>query len=81
MIRAFALLLLLGACAGPTGNAPDAVCDREAWNDPAVKLLMVRQEGNSWLTFNDPDGVKNARDRAKRACLARLGQAPAGGGV
>ncbi len=80
MKAAFIFLLLLTAC-GPTGTGPDAVCEREAENDPVVKELVIRQGGNSWLAFNDPDALNNARARAKRACLARLGQAPAGGGV
>lgn len=81
MRRVLAVLLLLGACGGPTGNSPDAVCDRESRDDPTVKLILNRQEGNPWLAFSDPDAVTNARDRAKRACLARLGQVPSGGGV
>ena len=88
MIRALPLLLLLAACGpmltacgGPTGNSPEAVCDRESQDDPGVKLIMNRQGGNSWLAFSDPDAVKNARDRAKLACLARLGQRPTRGGV
>lgn len=80
MIRVLPLLLLLSACA-PTGSGPEAMCDRESWDDPAVKLIMNRQEGNSWLAFAEPDAVKNARDRAKQACLARLGLRPPGGGV
>lgn len=81
MMRVLTVLLLLSACGGPTGNSPDAVCDRESRDDPTVKLIMNRQEGNAWLAFNDPDAVKNARDRAKRTCLTRMGQVPAGGGV
>lgn len=85
MIRTLLLLAacgtMLSACGGPTGNSPEAVCDRESQDDPAVKLIINRQGGNPWLSFADPDALKNARDRAKLACLARLGQRPAGGGV
>ena len=82
MIRNFAFFgfLLLAAC-GPTGNSPEAVCDREAYSDPVVKELLIREEGNPWLGFNDQDGLGAAKDRARRACLSRLGVLPGGGGV
>lgn len=80
MIRAITLLLLLAGCA-QAGNAPDAVCDREANNDPVVKDIIMKQAGVSWLAFSYPNALENARDRAKRACLARIGGLPAGGGV
>ncbi len=80
MIRPLALLLLLAACA-PPANTPEAACDQESWNDPEVKLLMDRQLGNDWLAWNSPNAVPDERNRAKRACLARRGIIPAGGGV
>lgn len=79
MNRAFALLLMLTAC-GPTGNTPDAVCEREVNDDPAVKFILMRQAGNPALGGNDSDALTAARAQARRACLRRLGVLPAGGG-
>jgi len=80
-MRAFFFLLVLLAACGPTGNSPDAVCDREANEDPQVKLIIIQQSAVTARAWQYPDELPIARDRAKRACLARLGVLPAGGGV
>jgi len=81
MMRAVLLLLLLLAACGPTGNSPEAVCDREANDDPAVKLIIIQQSAVTARAWQYPDELPDARNRAKRACLARLGVLPPGGGV
>jgi hypothetical protein len=77
--RVFLVVLLLGGCA-PQGTGPDAVCERDSYDDPAVKQMMVAQAGNPALELHQQDAMNNARQQAKRACLRRLGQLPAGGG-
>jgi len=88
MRRAFFLVLLLAvggpmllAACGPTGNSPDAVCERETNDDPQVKLIIIQQSAVTARAWQNPDELPAARNRAKRACLARLGVLPAGGGV
>jgi len=81
MRRILPLLVLLLAACGPTGTGPEAVCEREANDDPAVKLLIVRNLGNPGSSYNYQSDLANAHARAKRACLRRLGQLPPGGGV
>ena len=74
------LLLLLGGCA-TRGNGPDAVCERDSYDDPTVQRMMMMQAGNPYLAQAQRDDLNAARQQAKRACLRRLGQLPSGGGV
>ena len=74
------IVLLLGGCAAQ-GSGPDAVCERESYYDPTVKRMMMIQAGNPSLAMAQQDELNSARQQAKRACLRRLGQLPAGGGV
>ncbi|MSP04034.1 MAG: hypothetical protein EXR05_02040 [Acetobacteraceae bacterium] len=79
MIRALFLVLLLAGC-GPAGNTPDAICERDANDDPAVKFIIMRQAGTPALRSDDSGALALARANAKRACLRRLGMMPAGSG-
>jgi len=86
MIRLLPLLLLLAACSGfsasTPASGPEAVCEREANNDPTVRHLEMRQTGNPNFTADSAAQIKYLREQAKRACLRRLGALPAGqGGV
>jgi len=80
MKRAFLLLLLLGGCAAE-GTSPDAVCERESYDDPTVQRLIMIRAGNQTLAPAQREELNSARQQAKQACLRRLGQMPAGGGV
>lgn len=76
------LVLLLAGCGlgEPSGNTPQAVCRRQAYNDPKVKALTLQSmgvaSGNPQLQF---DYDKALRD-ATNACLRQRG-VPVQGGV
>lgn len=85
-LLALPLLLALAACSGFTtsspGSGPEAVCEREAANDPTVRHLEMRQVGNPNYTADSAAQVRYLREQAKRSCLRRLGALPPGqGGV
>jgi len=80
MKPAFLLVLLLCGCAAQ-GSGPDAICERDSYDDPTVQRMIMTQAGNQALALAQQDELNTARQQAKRACLRRLGQAPAGGGV
>jgi hypothetical protein len=77
---AWLLLPLVSACApGPTGNAPQALCQRESLNDPTVKQIAISQFGpylmNPKVQFNYEQALHKAYDD----CLLRHGIAVRGG--
>ena len=72
--------MLLAAC-GPSGSGPEAVCEREANNDPDVSRMTQVGLANPGMVMGLQDDIRIARDRARRACLQRMGVIPAVGGV
>jgi hypothetical protein len=77
--RLVLLLPLLGACAGPAGNTPQAQCAREAYNDPDVKRMIMEQAGSPYLMRTDQAELEQAKHQAALRCLRARGLAPPGG--
>ena len=73
------LILLAGCGAGNSGDSPEAVCRRQAYDDPTVKRLTIGYLG---ATGADPgadfDYNKALRD-ATDACLRKKGIQVRGG--
>lgn len=80
MMRAgvWLLPLLMAACsAGPSGDSPDAVCRRQAYDDPRVKALIMP---NAALVGPDSDfALTVALRNATQDCLRKRGIAVRGG--
>jgi hypothetical protein len=72
-------LLSLAACGAPRDESQQAKCDREAWNDPKVKDLMVRSQASAWLYQANLPTIRTLHDQAKFKCLAEHGLAVPGG--
>ncbi len=82
MRRHFAWLLLplVSACAsGPTGNTPQAVCHREALDDPTVKQITVEQINSGAMSPKAQFSYNQALHNAYNNCLLRHGVAVQGG--
>ena len=77
MRRALATALLLAGCAG--ASTPEAACERQAENDPAVKLLIVKGVGNPAFLAASQEELAYAKRQATVACLRGRGLAPRGG--
>jgi hypothetical protein len=73
------LFTLAGCAASGPGDSPEAVCRRQAYDDPAVKHLTVENLGSSSA---DPDAqfeyYKALRD-ATQTCLRQKGIQVRGG--
>jgi hypothetical protein len=73
------LITLAGCASGPQDNSPEAVCQRQAYDDPKVKALIVQRLG--W-TSTDPNldfQTTNALHDATEKCLLSKGIATRGG--
>lgn len=73
------LILLAGCVVTPRDDSPQAVCRREAYNDPKVKTLTVQNLG--WAA---PDqsrllAISNAERDATNKCLQDKGITVRGG--
>ncbi len=78
MTRAALLLVLLAGCS--TAEGPDQrACDRQAYDDPAVKELIIKGVGNPYFQNNSQEELRVAKQQARLACLRSRGLAPAGG--
>jgi hypothetical protein len=81
------VMVMLAGCASKptTRTADDAVCRKEAYNDPHVKALIARSvpgiTNNIFdFSFSDPQtDAQYAYRQAVQACLVRRGLATAGG--
>lgn len=74
------LLFLAGCGSGPQDNSPQAVCRRQAYDDPTVKLLIVQ---GMQLPATNPQNqfdYNMALRKAIDACLRQRGL-PVPGGV
>ena len=72
-----AVLLLVG-CAH-ADNTPAGECEREVYQDPAVKELIMMGMGNLQLQRANEAKLDRAKQQARRACLQRLGVVRPGG--
>ncbi len=78
MMRAIPLLLLLAACAREPESA-QAVCERQANNDPAVKRLIIKGVGSAYFLHDSQDELNAAKQDAMLACLRDRGVIRKGG--
>ena len=84
MMRLLPLLFLLAACGTSvsTASGPEAVCEREANNDPTVQHLQMLRVGNTNFPLAGEQELKYRREQLKAACMRRLGaQTGSQGGV
>ena len=72
-------VLLLAACAHDNNNMPEGECEREVYQDPAVKELIMMGMGNLQLQQYNEAKLDRAKQQARRACLERLGIVRPGG--
>lgn len=72
-----ALLSALAGCA--SNSSPQAVCQRRAYDDPVVKLMIMRQAGSPYLFNNNQALLRQAEHAATQRCLRGYGLAPPGG--
>ncbi|MEJ0016901.1 MAG: hypothetical protein WDN25_10070 [Acetobacteraceae bacterium] len=81
-LRAFALVALgLAACsAGAPPNSPQAQCEEQAENDPAVVAIYQRSNGTySYVGYQARDELLMAKKQAIVRCMRSKGLAPPGG--
>jgi hypothetical protein len=77
---AWLLLPFVSACAlGPTGNTPQAVCHREALDDPTVRQIAVEQLSTDVMSPKVEFSYRQALHNAYDNCLLRHGVAVQGG--
>jgi len=82
MMRRVVLLLplLLAACgSGPPDNTAQAVCQRQAYDDPKVKHLVIESMGTSSLNTDVQFNLNQAVLEATNSCLRQKGVAVRGG--
>lgn len=65
----------------PSGNSPDAVCERVMYNDPTVREMRMKQAGSPWLLSNDQAKLRLAEKDVKDRCLRLHGVMGPQGGV
>lgn len=74
------LLPLVTGCASvPTGNSPEALCHRDALNDPSVKQITIEQMNSSSMSGKAKFAYTQALHDAYNNCLRRRGIAVQGG--
>jgi len=69
-------LLLVGCASQSSGDSPDAVCQRQAYDDPKVKHLMMPA---SVPTVDHDFDLTLALREATQKCLVQKGVAVRGG--
>ena len=70
-------MLLLAGCAHD--DTPAGECERQVYQDPAVKELIMMGMGDLLLQRANEAKLDRAKQQARRACLERLGLARPGG--
>ena len=75
---ALGLLALLAGCGAPEPPS-DRACDAAVYNDPRVKLLIMKSAGSEYLQAADQYKLRAAEQDARLACLRSRGLAPPGG--
>ncbi|HTW73190.1 MAG TPA: hypothetical protein VME47_25155 [Acetobacteraceae bacterium] len=76
------LALSLAGCSSwfePAGNSPEAVCRRQAYDDPTVKQIIVRSMGQPSANPQTQFDYEKALRDATNACLKKKGIAVRGG--
>jgi len=74
------LLPLVSGCASfPTGNSPQAVCQRDALNDPTVKQITIQQMNYGMMSGKSKFAYTQAVHDAYNNCLLRHGVTVRGG--
>ncbi len=75
------LPLFLAACSLPQDDSPQAQCERQANNDPAVRELYNSNANAQLWTQWPPDkaALDVARRQAVLKCMQQKGLAPPGG--
>jgi hypothetical protein len=68
------------ACAfGTSDNSPQAQCERQAYDDPAVAEIYSRTNGAYTRPGTEHDDLVAALRQATQRCLRQKGLAPPGG--
>ncbi len=71
---AWLLLPLVSGCASyPTGNSPQAVCRRDALDDPAVKQITIAQMNSGSMSGKAKFDYRQAVHDAYNKCLRQHG--------
>jgi hypothetical protein len=83
MIRAWPMLALLlplaaAACANDS-TSPTAGCERQVYNDPEVKSLLMKSAGTESFRWDYAPLLDYAKKQALTRCLRERGLAPPGG--
>jgi ABC-type glycerol-3-phosphate transport system substrate-binding protein len=78
LIAALVLGLGLAAC-GSTGNTPEAQCQRQAEDDPAVVDIYTRTNGAYTQPWAERDQLIRAKKEAFIRCMRAKGLLPPGG--
>jgi hypothetical protein len=63
----------------PSGNSVEAVCSRQAYDDPTVKQVMIRSMGEPSANPQTQFDYEKALRDATNACLRKRGVAVRGG--
>ena len=71
-------VLLLAGCTYDS-NTPAGECERQVFQDPAVKELIMQGMGNPMLQRANEAKLDRVKQQARRACLERLGIVKPGG--
>jgi hypothetical protein len=77
---ALTFCLALTACApGASDNSPQAQCERQVSDDPAVVEIYTRTNGAYTQPWAERDDLLAAKRQAMLRCLRQKGLAPPGG--
>ncbi len=72
------LLVLLTGCGGGGPETPQQACERQANDDPAVRLQLMKAAGSPYIEFGQQAQLREARQDATLKCLRARGLAPKG---
>ena len=73
------LPLLMGCASGGQDTSPEAACRRQAYDDPAVKHILVESLGDAAATAQGQFEYNLALHNATDACLRQKGVQVRGG--
>ena len=78
-IACLLLALVSGCAAYPTGDSPQAVCQRDALDDPTVKQITIEQMNSGAISPKAKFTYTQAVHDAYNTCLLRHGVTVRGG--
>lgn len=79
-LRLWLLLSLLTACSSlPQGSSPQAICQRQAYDDPRVKQMNVETTSTTVMSPKANFDYQQALHSAYQSCLIKRGVAVQGG--